>query len=63
MRTYEALGNTYTRCCATCINWTRSGAWAYGNCIANKLVDPDVAMLKTLDLAICSKWQDKDVTE
>lgn len=47
-------------CCATCRHWSRAKEEAYGHCSANDVYVAQfiVQPLLTLDLAVCSKWQE-----
>jgi hypothetical protein len=77
-RVFEALGTTYTRCCATCKHWdqfVQPEASHLGLCL-NTPKEGKALTLKgngpgsvsmfrptVTDLAICSKWQEKEDAE
>lgn len=69
---YEALGTIYSKCCGNCQHWDKAGgpAEAHGNCALNtapvNLGTSDYSLwnpMLTLDLSLCSKWQQKDKAE
>lgn len=66
---YEALGSTYTKCCATCKHWEKvsSPNDAHGDCEVNTYPEAEEDRLwkpmLTLDLSLCSKWEVKEDDE
>ena len=64
--TYEALGKTYIHCCATCAHWDKDSEVTFaGRCLisgktAAEYPGASTRYIPTLDLSICSKWQQAD---
>jgi len=65
MKPFEALGTHYIKCCATCKHWDPWGESQYGQCTdaaINQATDGthDFKFLTTLDLQLCSRWEEKE---
>lgn len=66
MKSFEALGKMHTQCCATCRHWKPEPKTGSGWCEQIVPYDKETNLvrgLKTLDLSLCSKWQEKDTEE
>lgn len=74
-KVYEALGSVYTKCCGNCQHWNSGFAGpapavaTIGRCQQNMVIVPADSFTNraekflTLDLALCSKWQEKEDAE
>jgi hypothetical protein len=64
MTHFEAHGNLYVKCCATCKHWDQHGEFSSGFCDVNSWlpngIDQHWQKVVTLDLALCSRWEEKE---
>src|SRR5688572_14175817 len=63
MSVFEALGTVYGNCCATCSYWSQDSVKPQAGQCNFSLDSGQHRNLPTLDLAVCSKWQDKEEAE
>ncbi len=59
---FEALGTVHTKCCATCTNWQPMPPSSFGYC-EQRTPNDIIHGVKTTDLTLCSKWQEKKDAE
>jgi hypothetical protein len=66
VKPFEAFDTVYVRVCATCKHWKPQLPSSFGFCEQTFPVDDKTNIthaVKTLDLAVCSKWQEKATEE
>jgi hypothetical protein len=63
MTAFEALGTHYIKCCATCKHWRQDQVKVQAGQCCFTLDDSQHRNLPTLDLALCSRWEEKEDAE